>query len=143
MYPLKDSRVLLANRIACVQSFYDVYAELYAKKCTPDLGHGAQSMSWGNPLNHTCYMWWDIIPFYGKSGDAREQLDQTMLDVMAKTLEIDHEACREGALHGLGHWRDAYFEFVEVTIDRFLARHQNISPGLRSYAQAVRTSGVQ
>lgn len=143
MYALRDGRILLTSRIACVESFYDVYTRLYARKCTPDLGHLNTDGHIGNPLNHMCYMWWDIIPVYGKSGEpAREALDQAMLDVMAKTLEIDHEACQEGALHGLGHWRDAYGEFVQETIDSFLARNPNVSPSLRSYAQAARNTGI-
>ncbi len=143
MFPLMDAGMPLADRLACVESFYDVYVKLYAKKCTPDLGHLMVNEQQGNPLNMTCYMWWDIIPFYGKCGDAREQLDATMLDVMAKTLEIDHDACREGALHGLGHWHSAYPAFVEGVIDRFLANHPKLSPELLSYAKAARLGCIQ
>jgi hypothetical protein len=142
MHTLGNNTVALSERSACAAAFHDVYAKLYAKKCAPDLGHLNFAGHRGNPLNSSCYMWWDIIPFYGKSGDAREQLDATMLDVMAKTLDIDHEACREGALHGLGHWKGAYPEFVEATIDRFLADNPHISSSLRSYAQAARNGSV-
>jgi hypothetical protein len=145
IYALIDKAVPLQARLLCVQSFYDVYAKLYAKKCTPDLGHRAYSSPWGNPLNHTCYMWWDTIALSPRSSDhVRRQLDQTSLDVMAKTLEIDHEACREGALHGLGHWCDGgYGEFVKTTIDRFLERNPNVSPSLRSYAKSARSGSVE
>ncbi len=144
MFELLEAEVPLDARIACVQSFYDVYEKLYARQCDPILlsmifGHDANI----NPLNLTCYMWWDNSPFYGKSGDpVTEQLDQPILDVMAKTLQINHMACQEGALHGLGHWSGKYPEFVEATIDRFLETNPDLHPALRSYALAARTGQI-
>jgi hypothetical protein len=57
-----------------------------------------------NPLNSICYMWWDIFPTMGQTdNEAYHQRDQLLLNVIRKTLDLDSDACREGALHGLGH----------------------------------------
>jgi hypothetical protein len=144
MFALLLAEVPLAKRVACLYSFYDVYEKLYARHCDPVLS----SMMFkedvnGNPLNNTCYMWWDNLPLYGKSGDPlREQLDQPILEVMAKTLQLNHMACQEGALHGLGHWKWNYPEFVEATIDRFLEANPDLHPALRNYALAARTGQI-
>lgn len=141
IFALISEMVPLRARVACAESFYDVYAKLYARKCTSALGHVSER---GNPLNMTCYMWWDIIPFFGRSGDrVCEQLDGTMLYVMERTLALDHEACREGALHGLGHWHFAYPERVETVIDEFLQAHaERLSLALAAYARAARRGAV-
>src|SRR5690606_27083903 len=65
IFSLVDDNVALDQRIAAVESFYSVYQKLYDVKCSPTLGHLSEA---GNPLNNMCYMWWDVIPFYGKSG---------------------------------------------------------------------------
>jgi hypothetical protein len=142
MFALLEAEVPLSVRIACVQSFYDVYAKLYAVRCTSpeldwwDAGH--------NPLNTTCYMWWDMTPFYGKSGDpVREQLDEPMLEVMVKTLQLKNDVCRQGALHGLGHWQYKYREFVRQAINQFLEQTPDISDFLHDYAIAARAGRVQ
>jgi hypothetical protein len=54
VFALVQKSVSLDLRIDCVHAFYDVYDKLYAKRCTPALGHLSEA---GNPLNHTCYMW--------------------------------------------------------------------------------------
>lgn len=142
MFALLEAEVPLGARIACVRSFYDVYAKLYAVRCTsPELDWWDAGY---NPLNTTCYMWWDIIPFYGKSGDpVREQLDEPMLEVMVKTLQLKNDVCRQGALHGLGHWQYKYREFVRETINQFLEETPDLSEFLREYAVAARAGRVQ
>lgn len=96
-----------------------------------------------NPLNGVCYMWWDIIPFYGKSGDARREVfDPHCLDVMEMTLQLPSIACQESALHGLGHWEHAYPDRVKRVIDAFLKANPDVDPELREYALDARVGGV-
>ncbi len=138
MFALIDEDVPLEKRLDAVESFASVYENLYALRCDniPIEGGGA------NPLNTTCYMWWDIIPFYGKSGiEAREALDEMMLTVMQRTLFLDNYTCQQGALHGLGHWHYVYPQQVETTIDAFLKR-PNLHEEIILYAKQARTGHI-
>jgi len=62
---------------------------------------------------------------------------------MAQTLEIDHVACLEGALHGLGHWHVYCPAEVEHIIDEFLAERSNLPSDLLEYARDARIGGVE
>ena len=79
-------------------------------------------------------MWWDLIPITGRPNDpARSVLDQAILTVMESTLQLDSIACRESALHGLGHWQHEYPERVGEIIDRFSMTEPALPERLRSY----------
>lgn len=137
MLTLFDPQVPLADRIRCVESIFDLNRGLFAPRCAPLLGHiMTQAEYEANPLNSICYMWWDIIPLYGKSGNpAREALDDAALEVMEKCLSLPAPACQEGALHGLGHWQSAYPERVTAAINAYLESSGSSSPELNAYAQ--------
>jgi hypothetical protein len=68
--------------------------------------------------------------------------DDVILTVMERTLRLDSEACREGALHGLGHWCRRHPERVPSIIAAWLAERPPISPELQRYALAARTGCV-
>ena len=55
---------------------------------------------------------------------------------------LDSEPCREGALHGLGHWHLSYPERTATIIDQWLAGQPRISPELRPYATSGRAGCV-
>jgi hypothetical protein len=79
-------------------------------------------------------MWWDIIPIAGRPEDpAGEAFDRTILQVMDSTLQLDSIACRESALHGLGHWQHAYPQQVGTIIDRFSMSHKDLPKNLQEY----------
>ena len=65
-----------------------------------------------------------------------------ILDVMTQTLNLDSDACREGALHGLGHWAMYYPKRVAAIIDEFLKKNPDLRPELRNYALGARTGCV-
>ncbi|MEO8397265.1 MAG: hypothetical protein ABI700_29990 [Chloroflexota bacterium] len=138
-----ENGVPLEARLKCLESFYSVYQQLFAPRCSPDLGHTIYDNRPVSPLNYPCYMWWDMTPISGHPDDPRYvEIDQTILNVMAKTLTIDSLPCCEGALHGLGHWHDKYPQQVEAIIDAFLAEDREVSRRMRSYALAARTGGI-
>jgi hypothetical protein len=140
MFTLLDVSVPLANRLRCFEAMYQVYEGLFAPKCSPSLGHLSED---SNMLNLVCYMWWDIIPIYGKPNEPeRAEIDKTVLEVMAKTLELNSVACQEGALHGLGHWCDYYPQKVGKIIDDFLAQNPSLRPELKQYALNARRASV-
>lgn len=67
-----------------------------------------------------------------------------VVEVMRSILAIDHVACQESALHGLGHGHHReQAAAVERIVDEFLEREGNLRPELRKYAQAARIGCVQ
>jgi hypothetical protein len=66
-----------------------------------------------------------------------------MIEVMEKTLKLGHDACREGALHGLGHWKSGSFGMrIEKVIDQFLKQNPKLRPELRQYALNAQRGAV-
>jgi hypothetical protein len=65
-----------------------------------------------------------------------------LLQVMERTLRLESEPCREGALHGLGHWRAAHPERVTAIVDAWLGEEPAISSELRQYAMSARSGCV-
>jgi hypothetical protein len=137
---LGDAAVPLADRERCVRAIYALFSELFAPKCTPHLSHldgpNASRSDEAGDLNGVCYMWWDVF--------ATGTLDLTAatLQTMERILSLDSIACRESALHGLGHWRAYDERAVEAIIDAFLKRHPALRPELATYAKAARSGCV-
>ncbi|MEO0563593.1 MAG: hypothetical protein AAF125_15905, partial [Chloroflexota bacterium] len=150
-----DPRVPLKVRLDCLNTTFFVFSVLYTRWC--DLVMSSQPGSANievNPLNMTCYMWWDLVPLYANPMTPPEDIDNierwratlelqpTILDVMGRTLAIDHIACQEAALHGLGHWHSAYPGEVTAIVDAFLDANPDIPPELAAYAKAARVGNV-
>lgn len=132
MFTLMNERVPWPARQRCIASFHRLYEQCFAKRCTPHLSHIDEPGA--GPLNGVCYMWWDIIPIAGRPEDpAGEAFDRTILQVMDSTLQLDSIACRESALHGLGHWQHAYPQQVGTIIDRFSMSHKDLPEKLQEY----------
>jgi hypothetical protein len=142
MFALTDEAAPLPQRHACVRSFVPLFEKLFKARCAEELSHNATAI--GNPLNLACYMWWDIIPFFAAPDvAAHREIDDAALQVMADTLAIDSIACRESALHGLGHWCSRYSDRVHAIIDRATASSASWPEGLKTYARAARSGCVQ
>lgn len=145
----------------------EVYGGLFARTCADYLGHRDGGPEPPAPLNSSCYIWWDLFPTWGGHGDeptaatgprrgsgrsartaddpvvgALRGVDDAILHVMARTLRLESEACREGALHGLGHWHRAHPVRTARIIDEWLAGGPRISPELRTYALSARSGCV-
>jgi hypothetical protein len=87
-------------------------------------------------------MWWDFDCWFAAPDPLpRNPHDRAFLSSMQSILAIDHVACQESALHGLGHWHHAHPGAVETIIDGFLKTERPAA--LREYAQAARTGCVQ
>jgi hypothetical protein len=167
MFALASDAVPLTDRLRCVHAMQTLYSALFAARCTSTLSHLSEA---GNPLNSVCYMWWDIMPFSGHfedtsiieswelepqrkaeiiahyqslNTDDNRAFEQAILRVMTQTLELDSDACRESALHGLGHWSLYFGEQVRGVIDDWLNRHPDIRPELKKYAQRARHGNIQ
>lgn len=144
-----------------------LYRDLFAKHCALTLSHVDSSE---NPLNGVCYMWWDILPWGDYEDLARADgsppedddelgalhsravpekfaqfrfLHLAMLETLREILRIDHPACREGALHGLGHLQEIYPREVSQIVQEFLSREKALSADLVAYANAAAEGAVQ
>jgi hypothetical protein len=142
MQALLDQNVPWPIRQRGLQSIYTFFEKFFAVACSDELGHLCKTDS--TPINGACYMWWDLFPSWGNPEDAaRQEEDQVILKVMEGILGIESEACRESALHGLGHWGPGYPEEVRRIVDDFLGRDPPISEPLREYALTARSGYVQ
>jgi hypothetical protein len=134
MFCLEDQRVPWEQRHHAIRAMIPLFKSIFAVRCTPHLGHLSET---DTQLNLACYMWWDIMPV----GGTRE-IDTAFIDVMETTLTLPSDACRESALHGLGHWYDRDPQRVEGIIDSFLDSTPKLRAELREYARAARTGCI-
>jgi hypothetical protein len=141
MFALLNQGVPWSERKHCISSILTLFEHFLALRCSPHLSHLDEPGA--NPLNAVCYMWWDIFPVSGKPDDpSREEMDEAFLEVMRRTLDLSSDACRESALHGLGHWHIEYPQQVEAIIDGFLDRQPDLRSELKAYARAARKGHV-
>ena len=137
---ISHSDVPHADRLEFAARIDRIYSQIFAARCTSDLGH--LSETWA-PLNMLCYMWWDIITL-DRIGDPRldAEFDAALFEAMGRTLAIPHAACQEGALHGLGHWGARSLPRTEAMIDSYLGENRAVRPELIAYAKAARCGCV-
>lgn len=143
-FALLEETVPWEARRRCLRATVPLYEKLFAPRCTSHLGHLLRAYPPDmNPLNSVCYMWWDIAPVCGHPEmPDRHEFDAECLEVMRRTLAIPQDACRESALHGLGHWERSYPNEVHRVIDDFVAQNPNLPEALRAYARAARAGCV-
>ncbi len=141
MFALLNKDVPWSERKRCINSIFTLFEQFLALQCSPHLSHLDEPGA--NPLNAVCYMWWDILPICGEPEKPdRAELDVACLDVMRRILDLSSDACRESALHGLGHWHLEYPEQVEAIINSFLDRNPALRSELKEYARAARAGLV-
>ena len=93
--------------------------------------------------NFSCYMWWDVIPIHcGMKHHDQKGINEAVLEVFRRALELKSEACLESVLHGLGHWAPWMRPQVESIVREFLRTRHDISEELRAYAEQAATGGV-
>jgi hypothetical protein len=136
-----DRSVPIGERLRLVRSIGNLFAKLFATRCSPHLSHLDEAGA--APLNGRCYMWWDTFPSIGLDGDPHlGDMQDAALTVMTQTLALESIACQESALHGLGHWHRENGSRVEAIVDTFVASHRNARPELIGYARAAQSGCV-
>jgi len=132
-----------ALRQRAVRALVPLYEDCFRRRCASALSHLDEAAE--NPLNGACYMYWDACPFYAQSEKPENRsMDEECLRVMEATLQMDHDACRESALHGLGHWQLDYSTRVTAIIEQGLKPVRNrLRPELLTYAAAAACGNVQ
>ena len=122
------------ERLRAIRATAALYRDLFEPRCTSALSHLDEAASL---LNGPCYMWWDIGPFFG---GTPAPLLEACLDVMEGALALSNDACRESALHGLGHMRTEgpLEERRREVVERFLdLSNGSLRPELAAYAGAA------
>ena len=139
MSALASSEVPLTKRVEAIGNIFHLYSDCFAKRCAEILAHISEE---GPPLNSSCYMFWDLCRFSNLEGMlGYKETQDAVLNVLEKTLAIEHIACREGALHGLGHIANSCPEKVREIIDGFLSRNK-LDDKLVAYALKAREGKV-
>ncbi len=138
---LNDATLPLDARIACVHQIRTLYRELFVPRCAERLGHVSEQ---GGRLEMICYMFWDVAVFGGPPGEREGNLfEDAVLDVLEDTLYLEHAACQESAIHGLGHRVSRHPERAPAILDRWLRTGPIRDARLRIYAEAARTGCIQ
>jgi hypothetical protein len=144
MFALTNRLVPLAERRQAIAAMYTLFEQIFLPRCSGNLQHLDERVQGDvNPLDIVCYMWWDLLPLIGDGvGPDQKVITEEILEVLRMILDLDSDACRESALHGLGHWHPYKSKQVEVIIDKFLASNRQIRPELASYAESARKGCV-
>ena len=138
---LNDGSLPLRDRIACVNEIRTLYRELFVPRCAERLGHRSEQ---AGRLEMACYMFWDIAAFGGPPGEREGNLlEDAVLDVLEDLLRLDHAACQESAIHGLGHRVGRHPERAPAIVERWLRTGRVRDERLRAYAAAARTGCIQ
>ncbi len=141
-FSLCQESVPLATRKDAIACMRELYSDCFNTRCSRLLSHLNEASN--SRLNVSCYMLWDLFPYpIEEENTAHEEISEECLRVMELALGLESDACRESALHGLGHWFYSYPEQVGRAIDRFLEAYPNARPELLAYARKARTGEVQ
>jgi hypothetical protein len=109
---------------------FTLFERFFAPRCSALVSEGEMlgtETSQVSPLEGICFMWWDLLPLSGQPEELdHREVDAACLEVMRLTLDLDADACRRAALHGLGHWKGVYPEEVKTILDAWLACHQKL-----------------
>lgn len=141
MFCIKDQSVPWPLRQRVLQSFVPLFRDVMAVRCSPVMGSESEPAS--SALKSACYMWWDLICLIGNEEDDPELL-QEVPRVLEALLAIDHVACQESAIHGLGHWAFYQREPAVSVLGRYLERadSQGLRPELVEYAEHAMTGMI-
>jgi hypothetical protein len=132
-----------------LESFYDLQEQVFAVRCN----EAVQPVD-GQPgsLCWLCFVWFNCTPpLYAQMllrSDHDENfllLNNALLNVMERTLELETSECRMSALHGLGLWHRKFSKYVDSIITQFLSRKRSkkLKSGVRQYAKKARHGEVQ
>jgi hypothetical protein len=142
MSELNNEVIPLTCRIACIQSIVPLFAKLFKLRCTDHLGH--MSEPGAGALNSSCYMWWDIFPLHRQSKlESVKACEEASLIVMEEISNLESIACKESALHGLGHLQMYYPDQVKMIVEKFISMNKSNSSDLLLYAKYAAVGQIQ
>lgn len=139
---LVNQRTPVATRLRVLRSFVPLFEKVMAVRCTEHLGHLSEQA--GSALHLSCYMWWDLLNL-SFAGDEWSEFGPEVIAVLRRILAIPHDACRESALHGIGHLIARYGKdraALAQLVDEFVRSTPGLRPELAAYAAAARSGCV-
>jgi hypothetical protein len=142
-FAFTDTALPEDQRLRGVSSIGALFARLFARRCSQHLSHLGEPGA--GALNGICYMLWDVAPLPRFHDHATlEAVNLAAIEVMEGCLKLDHDACRESALHGMGevHWFRPIRPRIQRAIDAFLANAPGLRPELVDYALNARSGRV-
>ena len=71
MFTLLEQEVPWPARQAGIRAITDLFARLFANRCSPHLSHLDERGA--NPLSSACYMWWDLFPTWAHPESPTER----------------------------------------------------------------------
>jgi hypothetical protein len=141
MGALLDEGVALACRLKALRSFAPLFEQVMAMRCSSHLSHLDEKGA--NPLNSACYMWFDeVLDRFNPEKLVQAQLHTDLIGTLRVILAIRHDACRESALHGIGHWVRHYPQLADMA-DQLLSVTPGLRPELIAYAESARVGDVR
>lgn len=136
-----NSDIGIEERLRLVGSVATFFRKFFDPRCVQALSNAAAEHV--SPLNTICYMWWEVISWgWVRDDPDADRIVAADLDVMEAVLKLPNPACREAALHGLGHLAGRNGRALEI-IDSFIARARGADPELLAYARAARGGCIQ
>jgi hypothetical protein len=140
MGTLLDETVALASRLRALRSFAPLFEQVMAVRCSSHLSHPGEKGA--NSLNSACYMWFDVLlDRFNPERLMQAQLEADLIGTLCVILAIPHDACRESALHGIGHWVRHYPQLADMA-DQLLSVTPGLRPELIAYAESARAGDV-
>ena len=135
---LADQEIAVEDRIRAVRAFTPLFEQVMAIRCSPRLSHIDGD---AGPLNSSCYMWWDLF-WHDMDLDFDDApILAEIFEALRRQLTIPHDACRESALHGIGHWVRTIPQAAGL-VDEFLEANPGLRPELVEYAHKARAGQV-
>lgn len=134
VFSILDGDFAFELKLEAIRSIETLYTDCFASRCTPVLSHHNELVC--SPLNHMCYMLWDVTPLnYWEGRTRKAEAYAAVVDVLEATLRSNNIACLEGALHGLGHTYSHVPERIGPLVERFVSENSRLPPELLSYAR--------
>ncbi len=138
-YSIFAEDVPASLRADVLGKMYTVFAEIFARRCDQTLA--SRAVAPRSPWNQLCFMWWELLPRHGVPSEAfLEETDLAIVRLIGATLDVNHIACKESALHGLALWYAARPDDVRRAIDKNACF---IPLALSDYALAARAGNLQ
>ena len=139
MGSLLDEEVPLACRRRALRSFAPLFDQVMVERCSSHLSHLEKATT---PLNSACYMWFDeVLDRFNPKRLLKAQLETDLIGTLRVILAVPHDACRESALHGIGHWVRHYPQLADMA-DQLLSGTPGLRPELIAYAEFARVGDV-
>lgn len=142
VFDWRDGEASLEKKTEAILSMKKLYSECFFKLCRPRLGHLSEDM---NELENFCYMIWDVSPLsYCENNDQKDRFYKVIAEVMEYALSLNNIACKESALHGLGHLiSPPYYPEAKDIIQNFIDKNKNADHRIIAYAQNAKTGCIQ